>query len=98
MGKTSQIKRLEGVINGLVRELEQLAPHPDHHFSPLAIVRIGQAQTITSSFNQNNLALQAYLQDLPRRLGIERRIRAARRRLAYFRDFSYTDNFALAAA
>jgi hypothetical protein len=98
MGKTSQIKKLEGVINGLVRELEQLAPHPDHHFSPVAIVRIGQTQSITGNFNQSGLAMQAYLQDVPRRLGLERRLRAARRRLAYYRDYSYADNFALAAA
>lgn len=96
MGKTPQIKKLEGVIQGLVRELEQLTPHPDRISSP-AVIQIGQTQIITGCFN-GTLQMQAYLQDLPRRMGLERRLRAARRRLAYLRQCSASEVFALAAA
>jgi hypothetical protein len=97
MGKTSNIKKLEGVINGLVRELAKLAPHPDHPISSIAIAKIGNTQVITPSFNMNGALMMAYMQDLPARKGIERRIAAARRRLASLQNTAIADAFALAA-
>lgn len=73
MGKTLQIKKLEGVIYGLERELEQLAPRPDHTFP----------RSITRRFNSNST-----LCNTPRRLGLERRLAVYRRSVAALRDAS----------
>ena len=89
MGKTPQIKKLEGAIHGLERELDQLAPCPGPHFpSP--------ASLITKSFNRSSTAWQIYLRDLPHRLGLERQI-AARWRQLNFLSYSYMEAPAPAA-
>jgi hypothetical protein len=72
MGKTLQIKKLEGVIYGLERELEQLAPRPDQTFP----------RSITRRFNSNSAALR----NAPRRQGLERRLTAYRRLMTALRD------------
>jgi hypothetical protein len=97
MGKTSNIKRLEGVINGLVRELSKLAPHPDHPISSTAITKIGSTQVISPFFNMNGALMQAYVQDLPVRKGLERRIAATRRRMTALQNSVAVEVFALAA-
>ncbi|HQX27683.1 MAG TPA: hypothetical protein PKX38_07080 [Alphaproteobacteria bacterium] len=71
MGKTLQIKKLEGVIYGLERELEQLAPRPDHTFP----------RSISRRFNSNST-----LCNMPRRLGLERRLAVYRRLMTALRD------------
>lgn len=68
MGKTLQIKKLEGVIYGLERELEQLAPRPDHYFP----------RAITRRFNSTSVVIS----NMPRRLGLERRLAVYRRLMA----------------
>lgn len=72
MGKTLQIKKLEGVIYGLERELEQLAPRPDQIFP----------RSLTRRFNSNS----ASLLNTPRRLGLERRLAVYRRLMTALRD------------
>lgn len=72
MGKTLQIKKLEGVIYGLERELEQLAPRPDHTFP----------RSLTRRFNSNSKSLC----NTPRRQGLQRRLAAVRRAMTALRD------------
>lgn len=79
MGKIPQIKKLEGVIKGLVRELEQLGPNPD------------QISSLSGLFG-----LQASA-DLPRRMGLERRINSCRRRIASLQKDEIFEELALAA-
>ncbi len=79
MGKTLQIKKLEGVIYGLERELEQLAPRPDHTFP----------RSITRRFNSNSIVC-----NMPRRLGLERRLAATRRLMTALRDCGETPSLA----
>ena len=71
MGKTLQIKKLEGVIYGLERELEQLAPRPDHTFP----------RSISRRFNSNSQFC-----NMPRRLGVEHRLAVYRRLMTALRD------------
>ncbi len=89
MGKTLQIKKLEGALHGLERELEQLAPHPGHYFTP--------ACGLTAGFNFTSMRLQACLRDMPRRAGLERRLSTGRRRLAALRAAAWAETPALAA-
>ncbi len=90
MGKTSKIKKLEGVLKDLVRELENLTSQPDpisHHIP----VSIDQTNRITAGFNVIGFS------DLPRRQGLLRRIAACRRRIAALQVSPYAESFALAA-
>ncbi len=89
MGKIPQIKKLEGALHGLERELEQLAPRPDHYFTP--------ACGLTAGFNHQSVTLQACLRDMPRRTGLERRLAAGRRALAALRAAAWAETPALAA-
>ncbi|MGQ0527886.1 MAG: hypothetical protein ACT4OY_07680 [Alphaproteobacteria bacterium] len=81
-----QTDTIEGMITGLTRKLETLAPHPDQkfHLAPL-FTSISEGNVITAFFNRKtlyHLALDAYNADLPARLSLTRRINALRRILA----------------
>jgi hypothetical protein len=81
MGKNPQ--KIEGVIKGLERALAALAPHPDRFFSTSFRSVAASSASVAIDFNQAvaRQRMDAYLRDLPERLGLERRINAAKRML-----------------
>lgn len=87
-------KNIEGILAGLMRELQNLAPHPNHpdNKGPLfsspssetSGYKLGQRKVIAANFNQSvgfRNTMDAYLLDLPKRRSIEQWISHYRRRL-----------------
>jgi outer membrane translocation and assembly module TamA len=80
-----QTEHIEGMIRGLQRKLEKLAPHPDKNYrlAPL-FTQTSHGNVISAAFNRKTLyktALEAYTRDLPARESLARQIEDLRRAL-----------------